>query len=49
MKKIFNKLNTANIMAIMAFTITMMAANTRCVYIFHQPKQNSKIMKLRKF
>lgn len=49
MKKLLNKSNFANIMALMALTITTMAANSRCVYIFHQPKQTSKIMELRKY
>ena len=46
MKK--NMIDVAEIMAIIAHAFGTMAANTRCVSIYHQPQMPESIKKLRK-
>jgi cyclic lactone autoinducer peptide len=36
-------------MAKIAFAVAHAAANSRCVYIFHQPDKPKSLMKLKKF
>lgn len=46
MKEINSK--SANVMANIALGFSKLAANSRCVFIYHQPKMPSSLKKLRK-
>ena len=47
MKKIDFK-KCANVLAGMAMMFSLVAVNTRCVFIFHQPKMPEEMKKLKK-
>lgn len=47
MKK-FDFKKHANILASVAMMFSIVAVNTRCVFIFHQPKMPESVMKLKK-
>lgn len=49
MKKTNEKSILANVLASLAQRSLSAAANSRCVYVFHQPKQPENIKKYRKF
>ncbi len=49
MKKMNEKKRTAQIMTAMATAALTSAANSRCVFIYHQPKQPTELKKFRKF
>lgn len=49
MKKYLKKMNMMHYVTTFALLITTLAINTKCVYIFHQPKQNDKIKELKRF
>lgn len=48
MKKIDFK-KCANVLASMAMMFSIVAVNTRCVFIFHQPKMPEAMKKLKKY
>ena len=48
MKK-FNFKKFANVLAGMAMMFSIVAVNTRCVFIFHQPKMPEAMKKLKKY
>ena len=47
MKK-FNFKRCANVLASVAMMFSILAVNTRCVFIFHQPKMPEAMKKLKK-
>lgn len=42
-------MDSANMLASFALIFSIMAANTKCMCIFHQPKKPESIKSLRKF
>ena len=49
MKKKNGKKMFVNAMTSVAVFVMIVAANSRCVFIYHQPKQPAALRKLRKF
>lgn len=47
MKK-FDFKKCANVLASVAMMFSILSVNTRCVFIFHQPKMPDKMSKLRR-
>lgn len=48
MKKMFGKMKMVNTLSALALLFAIVGANTRCVYIFHQPEMNDKVRQLKK-
>lgn len=49
MRKFSKKFMAANMLASLALCMSVVAANSRCIFVFHQPKLPNSIKKLRKF
>ncbi len=49
MKKENSKKMFVNVMTSVAALAMVVAANSRCVFIYHQPKQPAELKKFRKF
>lgn len=48
-EKINKEVLVADILAKAAVSVSKMSANSRCCYIYHQPKMPNDLKKLRKF
>ena len=49
MKKKSEKIVFANVMSSIATAMLTSAANSRCAFIYHQPKQPEELKRFRKF
>lgn len=49
MKKTKEKLILANVLVSLAQTALYTAANSRCMYVYHQPKQPENVKRYRRF